>query len=454
MMNPNRPAGLLLRCISCASCITLTALVLLLASCGTETSAVVLWSPDTDMMANGSVVTVVSEGSDSAIIRLPEDGSNHTVDLWRIAIFPSAAEAANYAEKYEAVAETTAVSQRNALPVRQEPRSNSSIVYRLREGETIKVIGHTDTPVIEGNLEDFWYEVLTDSGVHGHVFGFHLQLIDPSTALEQDREDMLDEQLQALLVEQWRPIGFRRMINDRQIDLQRLRSRYGLFFDTEEQRIDIVLSGDSFVYGYDEIQQTNSSSYLFTGADVQIRFLADDEIRVQFPVGSRTQSESFVLIDDDLGEIREREEQRREDLLASLREGGNELSSTAYGTIVLNQDGTFMWSGYDRLQPRVLPAGLSGTGELDFSYFLSRELRSQYDGAVGFRFDGRQQTVVFLFELINSGLRLTHAPDSTISNSVVESVSMSPTILFFQYLPDDDQDGPDDDWFIFDADED
>ncbi|MFW5801230.1 MAG: SH3 domain-containing protein [Spirochaeta sp.] len=403
--------------------------------CSQNKSAVVLWSPSPDQFPHGSIVSVISEGEDTSIIKAPNDSEqeNLSIESWRIRSFEEAEAARDFHDAYQQVADTTAVSQRNALPMRAESNSSAPITYRLREGEEIKILSQSDEPVEVGNLQDFWYEGLTDSGITGYVFGFYLNLLDPTSEIQDERDEILDERLKSLLSSVWRPIEFRRMIEEEQIIPDRLRPRYGLFFNTEEQRIDIVLRQNSFVLGYDEIQQTNSRTYLFTGADTTVQFVADDEVQVQFPVGNRTQSESFVILEEDIEDLRTAEFARRQIMLEQILEGGTELSSTAYGTIQLQPDGSFEWTGLERLQPRIIPSDAENSGMIEFTYFRDPSLQAQYQGTVAFRFTGSDTPVVFLYEKVNNGLRLTYVPRNTISNQTVESVSLSPTILFFQY---------------------
>lgn len=417
--------------------LTLTVLFVMawLASCGSPSVGVVLWSDNTDALQHGDIIEIVSEGQETSVVKSLQQENQPNVSLsnWRFQLFESREEAASFQLSYMPYARTTAVSQRNALPVRSEPRANSPSVYRLHEGEEIKIINQADEPSQEGSLQDFWYEVLTPVGVRGHVFGFHLQLVDPTTEIEDERDELLDEQLQVLLTAEWRPREFQTMVNERRIHLDRLNARYGLFFDADAQRIDIVTYSDSYVYGFDEVHQLNSRKYLFSGSDVTVEFRSDDEILVQFPVGTRMQSQRFVQVEYDIHELKEKEYQRRNDLIARLLADGTTLNSTAYGTIEFDDSGAFTWIGYDRLQPRIIPSAAQDTGIIEFNHFTASSLQSQYDGAIAYSFEGTADPVIFLYELVNGGLRLTHAPDSSIRNRVVEGLSSSPTILFFQY---------------------
>jgi hypothetical protein len=72
------------------------------------------------------------------------------------------------------------VAEIQALPVREFMATDpsSSIVYRLREGERVKIIGRTPETVEVGGLNDYWFEILTENGTRGYVFGYRLDVID------------------------------------------------------------------------------------------------------------------------------------------------------------------------------------------------------------------------------------------------------------------------------------
>ncbi|WP_460055040.1 SH3 domain-containing protein [Spirochaeta dissipatitropha] len=414
--------------------LTVTAVLLIISSCSRNPSAIILWSENPEELPHGSLLSVVSQGQDSSIVFALDDSEQRNISVhnWRIRIFEDEDEARAFYESYKDYAGTSAVSKRNALPVRAAANSSGRIVYRLHFDEEIKILDQGEEPSVEGGMEDFWYRILTHGGVEGYVFGFHLQLVDPGAVITEEREGLLDEQLQHLLLSDWRPLEYLEMIRNQRIRPERISARNGLFFDTDEQRIDIVTHSNSWIFAYDSIQTLNSRSYLFTGADITVQFREHSDIQVQFPDGGRQNIERFVILEEDLREIVDAEFSRRDNIFRRLKEQGNQLDSTAYGTIVFQEAG-FTWEGFQRLQPRIIPSTAGNEGNIDFGYYMSRNLSTMYDGVMGLSFSNTREQVVFLYELVGDGLRLTHAPENTIRDRVVESVSLSPTILFFTY---------------------
>ncbi len=113
---------------------------------------VLLWSEDENEIASGSVVSVVSESDlqDTYTIR-PEASRigaspvEMTVARWRVRFFQTEEDATGDAAAYQEMATVYARSLRNALPMRSDPELKmANIVYRLRDGEVVKLIGQED----------------------------------------------------------------------------------------------------------------------------------------------------------------------------------------------------------------------------------------------------------------------------------------------------------------------
>ncbi|MFP4329554.1 MAG: hypothetical protein ACLFP6_02435 [Spirochaetaceae bacterium] len=418
----------------------LSLLILALSSCGNRGigHGVILWAPEDSPLANGRLVEVTSESelNSTYTVTTPSLEEPVTLPMWRIAFFEEEDAALAYASEYAPYAETYARSLRQALPVRAERDRLSRGVYRLRENELMKVLTRDEEIADEGGLQGYWYRVLTREGIEGWAFGFFLEII--GTGGEDEEEEGPSEEesdRERILSNTWRPEYFREMINENRIDLSRFRPNFGLFPDPEAQEIRIVLPEHTVTFPYEELFSSGPSSYSLEGSPVTISLRSDSRISVQYTLNGREQSEVFLLFEEEIAEIVEEELDRREELRQRLREPGNVLTSTAYGTIELEEGERFTWTGYDRLTPTVIPGRAGESGTVSFPLFLSDDLREEYDGAILFTFtgEGERVEVRFTYEYSEGGIRLTYVPSEDVSENIVQREAFSPIVIFFTY---------------------
>ena len=138
---------------------------------------------------------------------------------------------------------------------------------------------------------------------------------------------------------------------------------------------------------------------------------------------SSTDSDGFI----------QAERERREALVAEFLSRGNVLASTAYGSITLEDDGSFLWEGYDILVPDVLPATFTGSGRLEFSVFLSDEMRARYDGVFRLRLAPRGD-IVFLYTMTDDGMRTSYVPAGLVTDNTVSDEPLTPIVVFFRFV--------------------
>ena len=139
---------------------------------------------------------------------------------------------------------------------------------------------------------------------------------------------------------------------------------------------------------------------------------------------------NLVSIEADIEEIISKEKERRNQVYLQLVQLAPELSSSNYGTLVLNDDGTFKWTKYKLLVPSVIPSSAKNEGTASIKYILSKTLASNYDGVITFRFDGTTEDVNFLYKIEESGLRLEDTNGASIKGNQITSRGSSPTIVY------------------------
>ena len=116
---------------------------LLLASCGREHDfGVVLWAPPGGALANGDQVSVVrlSEESGKATVRARQVKGVVELEAWRLRLASSRDQLRAQAEAYAPYVSTFAYAQRDGLPLREDPEQEARRVYKLREGQVLKVL--------------------------------------------------------------------------------------------------------------------------------------------------------------------------------------------------------------------------------------------------------------------------------------------------------------------------
>ncbi|MFO7780054.1 MAG: SH3 domain-containing protein [Spirochaetia bacterium] len=418
--------------------IVISAFVSVLVSCGggSQGSGVVLWPPEGSSLEYGMVVTIIdsSDAANTYTVTPPEDGERETVPQWRVQVFGSEERAGEFAAEFENYAETFASAERQALPVREDADRTSSIVYRLRLGEEVKVVSRSDQPSDEAGFVDYWYEVLTRDGSRGWAFGYYLSGIEGSGAGGEEDSPLDDPRLSRFLSTTWRPVYFSRMLDSGRIDLERFRPDYGLFPEPEENRIRLNLEDQSATFEYEGWSRGRSREFVARGAGFSVIVRAENSISVRYTIDGEGYSIAMQSIERDVTEVRSEEQERREERYASLRSRGNRLVSNAYGNILLRDDGAFQWAQYSRLVPSVIPASAGASGYIRFDHFVSGNISEDYEGALSFRFVGAEdQPVVFLYQFVSGGLRLAHVPSDNIRDKVVLRESLSPVIIFFSF---------------------
>ena len=394
---------------------------------------VVLWSADEDSYRTGSIVPIIEESSiEDSYTFLGADGEASDVPRWRVLFFKREKDALAYLETFEPWKLSIGRADSDGLPIRGEPDGTSERIYRMRRGETVKILSRENTPDTEGQYEDYWYEVLTESGIVGWVFGYNLTIT--RIGIEDTSGDGTgrDPLLVTFLENTWRPEYYRDMIAEERIDLEIFQELYGVFPFPQEKRIVLTTRFASVEYSYKDILPAGGRNYIFDGTPLKITLQSEDRIVAEYPVGQRFMTEAFIRLDADVASIIAEERERRLDRYEELVERGTVLHSDAYGTLDLEGFTKFSWSNYWRLVPEVIPEDSGNTGKLDFSLFLGETLRDRYDGALQLTFaKQREKPLAFLYTLTAEGVRFVYVPPAGIDDSVVRKEPEFPITISF-----------------------
>ncbi|MDR2898331.1 MAG: SH3 domain-containing protein [Spirochaetaceae bacterium] len=401
---------------------------------------VLQWSIPEKQLYAGDMVPVYIRSNISQVYVIGMNGTDEKLEvpLWQIRLFSSKREAAQFSESMAEFFHTYARVALDGLPVRFDPDNTSRQIYRLRENEVIKVLGKgKGSPVMMGNapVEGDWLNVLTSDGTRGWCFSYNLRLYNE---LETDVEDTsaeyeTDELLESVLVKTWYPESYKTMIDSQQIDPASINPAWGFNPGQDTGIVQVLSSGMEYSSSYSGIKKTASRQYAFEGSTLTMQIRRSDYLVLQY-ADSRgmPKTGNFVALSISPTKLVEDELERRRLVYEQLRTLGPVFSSTSYGQLRLLEDGRFLWSGYGRLSPSVIPAAADGKGRAEIRFFIDKSLASEYDGVISFLFDNTSRYVNFLYRLDGNGFRMEEVPDSSIRNDlVVTRRSATPLILYF-----------------------
>ncbi len=412
--------------------------VFLIFSCGPRAKGygVLLWSPDETAQPSGSLVPIYEESAikETYTAGIGEEKQQIEIPMWRLRYFNKKKDAAAAAERFSEYADSFAVAERDGLPIREEPNSDSPRVYRLRKGQTIKILTRTDQPFEEGGLSDYWYRVLTEDGSTGYAFGYFLDIKTAGEEGTGEETESTNPQIASFLSTVWRPEQFKSMIEENQIDLSSFSPSYGLFPQPQQNRIELVTEKRTVTFDYSDIISLEDNRYIFQDTSLKLRFINSAQVYIEYEWQGKTFTGMYVRIERDIEALREQEQLRRKKLFTMLIDKGEELSSSAYGTIRLNKEREFTWYNYQKLVPQIISPEAGNSGTLSFSLFLSEELKEQYDGVVTFHFEGvdsEKNGAHFLFRKENRGVKMVYVPKNDIKDNVVLRETSFPIVIFF-----------------------
>jgi hypothetical protein len=415
-----------------------------LGSCGPRAVAwgVLLWGDLTGPFATGSVVAITrdSQISDTYLVAAKGERQEREFTKGRVRAFAKRSDAVAEAAALEPWLSSWGFSRKEdtpPLPIRERAEASSRTVYRLRYGQLVKVVGRSADRVDVKPYTDYWYEVVTDDGFGGWVFGHYLKVFTAEGEPTATQERLLaeDDTLERIMGTTWRPDYFRKMINDGRIDLTSFREDIGLFPDPEHRTFRLVLTHETREFPYQRIERSGTTTYAAVGSDLRITVLDEERISVSYRNGDLQAGGLYATIDQDVAEVIAAELQRRQDLFDRLRSAGATLASSSYGVIRLETGMRFTWQGFERLVPSLIGAKAKGSGRVDFPYHVGKELAGQYDGVITLQFDDGETEVSFLVKNASGGVRFTSLGRDGIEDLDAVRVGISPVVIFFSQSP-------------------
>ena len=405
--------------------------------------SVVLWNVPELKLQDGDVVPVYIRSNISQVYVIgSEDGSKVEIPLWQLTEPVKKNKIQEIQNKYKTYAHNYASVKTDGLPARSDPVNTSKQVYRLRKGEVIKILykGKGTAPMTGGvPLEGDWFKILANDGTQGWCFSYNLvffetdangQRIGGDGEIQEEEEDIYFDLIPDKI---WYPDSFRTMIQTGNIDLTKIHPSYNFTLDTENERVTLNTSTIHESWTYSGYTKTDDKQYTLKDIPIILIYKKSGFIVVRYtgPNG-KPQELNFVTIDSDLNEIIAGEKTRREESYKALVEHGPKYASSNYGTLVLNEDGSFSWVNNKLLVSSLnISENARSGGTVGVKYALGKDLVSNYDGVLSFRFDNTSEEVNFLYKMESGRLRLEDATKATINGNLITAKSSSPITISF-----------------------
>lgn len=481
-----------------ATCAALGLAVLLLASCSPRLGwGLILWSAPEGPLAAGSVAPVYIKSNIQKVYVVGVPGlkgkdKNKKIELplWQLELFPTRGAAAARAKAMGPNASLYMIAARDGLPLRDTPSNGGKRVYRLREGQSVKVLEKAQGEVVSTGgqvLPGSWYLVLADDGTRGYVFSYALRLYDEAKEgppVLAAAKLALSGRVDLIFSRSWRPDYFQEMIDDGRIDLDYFSLRFGVFVDAIRRQVRIELPAASKVFNYASVSETEGL-YAFEGTPLRIRIESDrrmvcywtDEAAAggaeadqsaqgaapsspapaEAPIEGYSSAGSggsaiFAVLASEPRETIRLEALRRQKLLTSFVDGiGGAWVADSGGApsadpganpggsrLEIAKNGRFTWKGRGEAEASLVPPGAGESGEITFRLFLDTALAASWNGSFSLRFDqaeadkSRQAWSDLLYRRSPAGLVLASAsplPASllvTATNSKAEPLVLAP----------------------------
>lgn len=419
---------------------------LFLTSCsGIMGYSVVLWNVPEQKLADGTIVPVYikSNVSHVYVIKLPDSKEKLEVPLWKISEPASKSKAKKIAAKYKSYEHTYARCVLDGLPIRADKVNTSKQVYRLRKDEVVRALYEAEGQAVRtgknSSMDGKWLRVISKDGTLGWCFSYNLRLFkmnadgtvqggdaESTTAVETDAV------MEKMLETKWYPESYSAMIKSGNIDLINMQPSFGFDTGYESEKVILHLTDINEEYPFTGVTKTDRNVYKFDDTPFQVTVRSDTYIVVQYTAeDGKPKSYNFVSLEADVDQLISDETQRRTEAYTALRVLGPDFKSSNYGTLTFEESNSFSWRGYNLLVPSIVSKDAKGEGKILIQYFLSNQLKKDWDGVLTFNFDGMNSEVNFLYKCEKNGLRLEDATHAEMKGSTIVSRASNSLVMFF-----------------------
>jgi len=410
---------------------------------------VVIWKEEGWDVDLGDVVIVhaKSDASGFYVVSVEGEEERREVPMRSLLLSSNKMEASELKERLRALRTLFAESLIDALPIRADADNLSKQIYKLKAGQIMKLLWEVEgaSPTVGGKrLEGKWFYVMTDDGIEGYCFSYNLLVLDspkprtdgankPKVGItsedDERRGEEEDEGLKRVLESTWHPEYYRKMLNNKTVDLDLLSSSYGFFPGADTKTARIILPHIQRTFQYSNIKKVRGK-YRFGDSPLSLYIRNVDIITVEFTdeEGSRLY-ENFVTLNAPIERIIENEKLRREEEAQHLV---GYYESQNYGKMEITKEGYFLWQGYNAIVPFVIPKMSDTAGTIFFKYFISRALKREtgYEGVMSFKFSSMIDSIDFMYKIKKDSLIMEPVSKDFIEDGLVTKRGDVITLVF------------------------
>ncbi len=413
-------------------------LSLSLSSCGFGNIGygVVLWTDPQSNYRTGEIINIISK-SDSQktyVVKIKDGESKVEIPYGRVAFYDNIEDAEAYIDEYSEWIGFYAYSDKNALPVREGNDPESTIIYKLRFEQVVKILERDEEQTKIGSYENYWYKILTEDGFSGYSFGERLKVFETEDDAHTIAGEFqsFDSRLEEILINIWYPDYYKEMIRTGKYDFRVFSKNIGLFTDRENNEITIRTDEDSYHFYYDSITKLGNVTYIFEGTSLRLEISPWNTLAATFTDHGQLTTLAYVLIEETITEVIDAEINRRYEFFKDFV--NTSFYSDAYGGLSFGRSFSFEWSGYNRLVPKVIDNADAISGKVDFLYYMGSSIWPDYDGLITFAFSGMdsyEEGMDFLYNIEDNGVKFTQVEKYYINDLIVNRIGASPIIMYF-----------------------
>ena len=403
-------------------------LLLTITGCGRKLGyGVMLWTPDKEYVNNGDLVTVYEKSSlRSTYLISPSENKKdkREVDLWRVRLFEKETDAVQFRADYADYVNSYARCEKTGLPMRDKPETSGERVYKLAEGQSMKILSKASDKIQVGNLEGTWYLVLTNDGIEGYCFDYSLlmyTLDEKGEPVYEQKQKQAKPTLESLFSTIWRPKFYEENYNLKQVNINTFKADYRLDFDNDSKMVNYKGLKNKFQRSYTSVIEVGFNKYSFEGADFWVTFYEGGFISIQYALDGKDIAETWVNLSRSPDEIINEEYARRKSLYETLQNNFSTAKSDRFGTLKFTGDNNFEWTNKNRLiASKVISPSAGSSGTVSFDYFPDETIMDRYQGGMAFRFASGEKAV-FLFRLEGGTLYLKWVNPKNIDRDIIKS---------------------------------
>lgn len=410
-------------------------LILTLFSCERYLGYGVIMLPDEEReLDTGDLIEITKESRirDTWVYNTPTE-EHIEINKSHVEFYENREDALKYIEENSEFKDYYVIVNKNGLPMRIKPSTDTNSVYRLPKDKRVKVIGRTaEKDKVSKKLEGYWWHLITSEGIKGWTFDYYLNVYNKGELIFSNEEEDTTE-LHEFFRNVWRPTYFWEMQKSRNIDLNKFQSKFKLTPDLENKEITIFMPDHYFNSKFTEFKKTGANNYTLVGSTVQLDFSYNGKVIVIYSEDSKSYVNEFIYIKDSvINEIINTTKTTRKIKYNEFILNGPSFYSKAYGNITFLEDNKFRWTEKENLRTKqLLTSNANSEGNISFKYFLGQDLKGIYDGVITFDFGNRQE-LTFLYTFNSSGIRFLYVPITKINKNIIETDEFyTPIDLFF-----------------------